>query len=419
MTDTIVIADDNPQNLEVLRGLLKAAGYAVHPANDGALALKALQHVHADLILLDICMPGMDGYQVCEALKKNPATRDIPVIFVTALHESLDKFKAFTVGGVDYICKPFDQGEVLARVSTHVQLYRLQRAQQRYAEELKAEVERKTVALREANTGLEKALHAKNDFLGLISHELRTPLNCILGMTEILETCSEQERETFLSMLKESGLRLFQLFENLIQMTALGYAPGAEEQAGRIDIEQVCTESLRIVAGLAEVKKLSIHLDIDSPAWLEMPLNTARLRQILVNLLDNAVKFTPISGDIGLKVSYHQEEEYIYFDVWDTGPGIPDALQDKIFEPFVQLESLSTRSHEGAGLGLALTRNLLHLHQGGIQMVEREGGGSVFEVFLSAKPAGDEGQTETVLKIKNFLFTSTSRSPNQGKGRLT
>lgn len=402
MSDTIVIADDNPENLDVLCSLLKASGYAVHPSNDGAMVLRALQHVRADLILLDIRMPEMDGYQVCKALKKNPATHDIPVIFISALHEPLDKFKAFTVGGVDYICKPFDQEEVLARVSTHVQLYRLQKLQQRYAEELEAEVKHKTTALREANAGLEKALHIKEDFLGLINHELRTPLNHILGVTGILRNCSTQERAELIDIVEESGFRLLRLLENLVQMTSLGYTVHTtEEQSDHIDIEQVCTESLRIVTKSAEEKNLSIHLNIDVSVCLDMPLETARIRQILVNLLDNAVKFTPPNGDIGLDAFYDKTLGLLYVDVWDTGPGIPETERDRIFEPFVQLEPLLTRHNEGAGLGLALARNLLHLHNGQIQVAQRDGGGSVFQACLPAKPALVDEQTD--VDLVNFI----------------
>lgn len=412
MSDTILIADDNPDNLAVLSGLLRGAGYTVRPAADGAMALEALQHMQVDLILLDIVMPEMDGYQVCAALKKNPTTRDIPVIFISALQEPLDKVKAFGMGGVDYVSKPFDHEEVLARVSTHLQLYRLQALKQRYAEELEAEVARKTAALREANIGMEKALQAKDGFLSLMSHELRTPLNCILGMVEILRNCSAQERQELLDILEQSGLRLLRLLENLLQLTALGYVPaGTEEQADAIDIERLCTESLRIVANSAEEKNLSLHLDIDTPARLEMPLDAARIRQVLVNLLDNAVKFTPSSGAIGLGLHYDKGGEVLYCKVWDTGPGIPASERDKIFEPFVQLEPLMTRSNEGAGLGLALTHNLLRLHQGSIEVAENEDGGSIFRVSVSASKADTE--RTVVCRITSSWFDSFTAPPEE------
>ena len=394
MNETILIVDDNYENLEVLRKLLNGAGYAVHPATQGRTAIRALEHLRVDLILLDIRMPGMDGYQVCRELKGNPATAAIPVIFISALHEPVDKVKAFSVGGVDYVTKPFDRGEILARVSTQLQLLHLQRLQQRYTEELEQEVVRKTAALREANAGLQEALQAKDEFLKLINHELRTPLNGILGMVNLLRAGSAAKRqEGFLKTLESSSWRLLRLLENLIQLTAQGVTLTAPEKSAKtIEVEAFCRASLEAALAAAKAKNLVLHLGIQSPARLVLPMEAARLRQVLDNLLDNAVKFSPEHGKIGLNVKYDPGGRRLYLDVWDSGCGIPRELRSQIFEPFVQLEPVLIRRHQGAGLGLASARNLLRLHRGQIDVLDRQGKGAVFRVQFGVKVAEGEAQ---------------------------
>lgn len=181
-TSTILIVDDNAENLRVLKNVLDQPGRDVRAATSGPPALAVAQKMPIDLILLDINMPGMDGYEVCRRLKSHPATQDIPVIFLSANTETENIVQGFALGGADYITKPFEIAEVEARVNTHLQLSRLQRQLARHNEELEATVQARTSELREAHAKLFRLDAAKDDFFRLISHEVRTPLNGMVAL---------------------------------------------------------------------------------------------------------------------------------------------------------------------------------------------------------------------------------------------
>jgi signal transduction histidine kinase len=379
----ILIIDDNPDNLSVLETILRKAGYQVRAADSGQLALTSLRYHSVDLILLDIRMPNMDGYEICKALKKNPDTVNIPVVFLSALNEPLDKIKAFESGGVDYISKPFNHLEVLARVKTHLQLYSLQ-------QHLEKEVARRTESLIEANAGLEKALQAKQEFLALMSHEFRTPLNGILGMTQVLMATEEGEQREYIQVIEESGLDLLKLVNDILQLAQGGYIDlNQKQETQTLDIKQLCEATLSAVISLAQQKHIDIYLQADNIPHLQLALTASRLSQIVSNLLDNAVKFTPEQGQVGIKVDY-VDNENLFIDVWDSAEVISTQDKQKIFEPFVQLQPLLSRHNEGPGLGLTLANNLVKLHGGKIVVMEREGGrGNIFEVMLPAVVAQD------------------------------
>ena len=374
----LLVVDDTLINLQVLTGLLQAHGYRVRGAVNGELALGAVAQQAPDLILLDIKMPKMDGYEVCQALKENPATHDIPVIFISALNDPLDKVKAFESGGVDYVSKPFDELEVLARVKTHLQLYAFQ-------QHLEAEVARRTRNWREAHAAMEKALAAKQEFLSLMSHEFRTPLNGILGMSRMLKRELEGRHREYAELIERSGWRLFKLVDNLLKVVQVGKIDSSPDSPSPpLDVKLLCRLMLESVTRLAEPKRITTDLQAENLPLLNTPLSSSRLSQIIGNLLDNAIKFTPEGGQIGIQAYYSSEDKQLIIMVWDTGPGISIADQDRIFEPFVQLDSLRSRRHEGPGLGLTLARNLAELHGGRIMLSDRQGGGSLFLVRLPA-----------------------------------
>lgn len=378
--ETILIVDDNTDNLAVLGQLLEYAGYKVRPANSGKLALMSLQQDPADLILLDVRMPNMNGYEVCRALKENPKTSNIPVIFLSALSEAADKIEAFESGGVDYVSKPFNEAEVLARVKTHLQLHKLQR-------HLEAEVMRRTIDLSEANAGLEKALAAKGEFLSLMRHEFRTPLNGILGMVDMLKEEASNEQREYVEIIEISGWRLFKLVDDILLMTEAS-TPDFSLTARPpepLQLKQLCQTILDDIKVLVEQKHITTDLQAENIPLLNTPLSTSRLRHIIDNLLDNAIKFTPEKGQIGIQVHYLADCQQLLIKVWDTGSGIPLKDRDRIFEPFVQLEPLLSRRHEGPGLGLTLARNLVRLHGGNIAVMNRQEGGSIFQVTIPAQ----------------------------------
>ncbi len=386
----LLIVDDMPDNLRVLKAILAEQGYEVSAAISGELALKALQKIIPDLVLLDIRMPGMDGYEVCRRIKAAPQTADLPVIFISALNEPDDKVKAFEQGGVDYVTKPFHHQEVLARVATHVQLRQLQqrlKQQNAILEEQvaarTAELNRANESLREANTGLEKALNVKEEFLMMMSHEFRTPLNGILGMATVLKLNGPDEH---VDVIENSGWRLLRMVDNLLALSRRGVDPEqVDVESKALDLPQLCRETIQSIATLAARKNIVTELDLPRLPPMEIGMDGARLRQVLGNLLDNAVKFTPEGGKAGLQVRLDEPCSALQLVVWDTGPGISEADQAQLFQPFTQLSSGISRSYQGAGLGLALVRNLLKLHDGTIQVFDGEEGGSRFTVTLPVK----------------------------------
>jgi len=406
---SILIIDDMPENLSVLDLLLRSAGYKVRVADSGEIALASLQKLTVDLILLDIRMPNMDGYEVCEALKKNPTTQNIPVIFLSALNEPSDKVKAFEMGGIDYISKPFSDLEVLARVKTHLQLSNLQ-------QHLETEVEKRTEALCEANAGLEKALAAKKEFLALMGHEFRTPLNAILGVTEFLKDELQASQLRYVEMLEDSGWRLLNLVKNILQLTQHGTPDLASQQKPSqvLDAKRLCEESLYSISMLAKEKQILVRLQADENLpLLILPATHSRLAQVVGNLLDNAVKFTPEQGEIGIRVSYLSDIGRLLIDVWDTGTSIPESQHERIFEPFVQLAPLLSRRNEGPGLGLTLARNLVELHGGKIELITYTKEGNLFRIYMPAQAI-----SESELAINKNTLSEHSLSSETSASQL-
>jgi signal transduction histidine kinase len=428
----ILIVDDTQENLRLLSGILKGKGYGVRVAPNGYLALQSARINPPDLILLDIMMPGMDGYAVCETLKAEEPTRDIPIIFISALHEVFDKIKAFSVGGVDYITKPFEVQEVLARVTTHLALQQLQNQLQAQNETLRQEIsERKraeealdeertmlaqrvrerTEALSIANAELERAARLKDEFLASMSHELRTPLNAILGMSEALEeqihaTLTDQQKET-LAMITQSGHRLLKVINDILEFSRI--------EAGKITltiapclVNTLCQASLRAIQQQANGKHIETSLEIDDDVT-EVQLDEQRLKQSLVKLLENAIKFTAENGSIGIKVTGDSAQEVLRFTIWDTGAGIGPEEMPRLFKPFVQGEGGLSRTYGGIGLSLMLVYRFITMHGGSITVESEARQGSRFTLALPwNEHSGDTRQTAALA-----TQTEVEDSPSQ------
>ncbi len=358
--ETLLAVDDNPDNLRVLSGMLQAAGYTVRVASGGARALKMIERQPPDLVLLDVHMPEMDGYEVCRTLQASPGLAGIPVIFLSALDDVADKVRGFAAGAVDYVTKPFQEAEVLARVATQLRVHGLRKE-------------------------LEEANRAKDVFLASMSHELRTPLNAILGFARLMERRKGRDAEDLesLAIIARSGEHLLGLINDVLSL--------AKIEAGKTTLRSDPFDPSALLRGLVEMLRARAEEKGLALAYEPLGLprvvtgDEGRLGQIVLNLLGNGVKFTE-RGSVTLRARWAEGRAVL--EVEDTGAGISPGELAKLFQPFVQADA-GRRSGEGTGLGLALSRELARLMGGDITVESTLGKGTRFRVEL-ALPLAEE-----------------------------
>ncbi len=377
--DTVLIVDDLPENIEILGTVLRKNKYKVAVAMNGEEALAISRKIIPGLILLDISMPGMDGLAVCRALKENPLTAGIPVIFVTAKAEGEDVVKGFAAGAVDYITKPFRSPELLMRVKTHITIRRLQ-SELIYANEtLEKKVEERTKELKEAKEKAELADRLKSEFLSQISHEIRTPLNAVISsssliVSEMLEASDEDIKPLFLNLRAGSRriIRTVDLILNMAQVHTNSYFLVNE----KIDLNEVLSTLAGKYGELASEKNLAFKVVPGStPAYIYG--DHYSVSEIFEQLLDNAVNFTHMGS---IQFSLSEEEERVIVSVEDTGVGISDEYLPKLYAYFSQEEGGYSRRFEGNGLGLALAKKYCEFNKAYIKVESRKNEGTRFTV---------------------------------------
>ncbi len=389
----ILIVDDTSENLNLLRKVLAKEGYELFVANSGEKAIKIATRAVPDLILLDVMMPVMDGFETCRRLKEDPTFKEVPVIFITAKNQTADMVEAFQAGGVDFINKPFRHEEVLVRVRTHLQTHFLLKQQERLV--MMAHQAQKIAD--QARQVAEAANRAKSIFLAKMSHELRTPLTAILGYTDLLE----EEVEDFgydnilpdLYKIQNAGKSLLAIVSDILDL--------AKIEADKMEISFTDFEVHKLVSEvtakiLPAITSRNNTLVVNSPKDLgTMYSDHYKLSQILSNLLDNANRFTPSPGTITMTVSRYATQssgisantssEWLRFCISDTGTGIKPEMIEKIFQAFVQVDDSYTRSHDGAGLGLTICDRLSQTLGGRVYVSSEEGKGAIFCLNLPTR----------------------------------
>jgi two-component system sensor histidine kinase/response regulator len=342
-SQTILIVDDTPANLLLLSRMLTDRGYRPIQALSGELALEVAHKERPDLILLDIAMPKMNGYEVCERLKADPALKDIPIIFISALSGTIDKVKAFSLGCVDYVTKPFQFEEVYARVQTHLQVRRLEKL--------------------------------RDDLTHMIVHDLRNPLSGICGVLDVLELRESRSLSVGAQKLVTSARRSASELRNMIaSLLDVSKMEGGEMKLHR----EPCDLAALIRDVVATTQPLPgnrlVSCDVAGAMAVTVAVDVGLLRRVLQNLLSNALKYTPESGTVRIVVTPTPSE--VRVEVVDAGPGIAPEYHQRIFEKFGQVEDCLNRL--GTGLGLTFCKLAVEAHGGRIGVESEVGKGSTF-----------------------------------------
>lgn len=376
MEYSLLIVDDEPDNLRILSSLLREE-HQVIVAKSGHQALTLAQDMQPDLILLDVVMPNMTGFEVIEILKKQTSTQDIPVIFITGLQSSKDETLGFELGAVDYIHKPFNPAIVKARVASQLQIIH-QRQE-----------------LKQLSEKLQKASEAKGMFLANMSHEIRTPLTTIIGYTEslIAEELPELERPNALAIVNNSSKHLLSLVNDILDFSKI--------EAGELSIELLPTElnmlfeQVHIMClELAKKKGLNIEWRLLGELPSHIKTDPTRLKQILINLLSNAIKFTDV-GTISLQLQ--AKDGTLTIAVSDQGIGIAEDKVKNLFTSFSQGDNSTSRQYGGTGLGLSISQNLAGKLGGNIVVESKLGEGSTFTLTTPATPTANSKQMSSLL----------------------
>jgi len=363
--DLILVVDDQPINLKVIASVL-GNEYALSIANSGPNALKILENNTPDLILLDIMMPDMDGFEVCQLIKSNERIKHIPVIFLTAKTDIDDVVKGFQCGAVDYIAKPFSSTEVKARVQNHLNL-------KHALDELKI-----------ANNRLHELNATKDKFFSIIAHDLRTPFSSIIALSEMLVQFIKEKNydgiEEYAALIEQSSNQAMDLLSNL-----LGWA---RSQTGRIEykpeklnLSHLLDETAQMFDQIAMPKNIVIKRNYSQNT--EVFADKQMISTVLRNLISNAIKFTRPGGEISLKVNTEKDEPIV--SVGDTGVGISPERLNKLFRIEYNESTYGTANEKGTGLGLILCNEFVIKHGGRIWAESEAGKGSAFFFSLPGR----------------------------------
>ncbi|HKP59491.1 MAG TPA: hybrid sensor histidine kinase/response regulator [Polyangiales bacterium] len=381
----ILVVDDTVENLQLLSRILTKEGYEVRIAPNGVFALQAVEADPPDLILLDVTMPHMSGYDVCKQLKAQPSSNAIPVIFISALHETIDKVTAFGAGAVDYVTKPFQVDEVVARVRTHLELQRTQRK------------------LEESYRALRKLESVRDNLVHMIVHDLRSPLTALMcsisllkdGATPLDVESAEQSTRVMMGMVNE-----------LLDVSRLEQErmPIDSERNDLVELVRRAIENVRHIDSAREIV-------VRAERSVEVSCDKELIRRVIENLVGNGIKHTPPGLPLLVSVSAQHEPRV---SVEDRGPGVPAAYRETIFEKFGIVEARRNREYHSTGLGLAFCKLAVEAHGGQIGVSSEEGRGSTFWFTLptlarASRPAWSTGT--------NLVAQARTASAEHGRQR--
>jgi signal transduction histidine kinase len=409
----ILVVEDDLLVQDFTAQVLSREGYCIRRAADGLAALDELKKELPDLIISDLMMPNMDGIELCKAVKAQAHTTHIPFIMLTAMEDEANKILGLDSGADEYLVKPIMPGALLARVRSMV---RLRRAMDQLRESQR-KIEERNRELLALNAELVRANCHKSEFLANMSHELRTPLNAIIGFSEVLLGQGfgplNKKQEQQIASILGSGQHLFRLINDILDLSKIE-AGKMEVLRERFSLSALLKEVFGVMSVLAFKKGITLECH-SAEESLDILADKGKLIQILYNLLNNAIKFTPPGGSITVEVM--DESDLIKVSVLDNGIGIDPKDHARIFDAFEQVGSSRNRPHEGTGLGLALVRKLVQMHGGSIWVESTPDQGSrfTFTIPKMADVALPPASGEVTVARARAASRSGGETPIRGK----
>jgi two-component system sensor histidine kinase/response regulator len=378
---TVLIVDDMPDNLGVLTTHLEDHGYLAVVAQGGAEGIERAEFVHPDLILLDVLMPGLDGLETCRRLKASERTRDIPIIFMTALVDTVAKVAGFEAGAVDYVTKPLDGAEVLARIDTHLTLYRLRHELELQNAQLQREIlahEQTQQALRRSNTELEQLAY-------VASHDMQEPLRMVASYLQLVaqryQGRLDADADEFIGYAVDGAKRMQALINDLLAYSRIGTKARPFEPTDCNAVVKTALAQLRIAIDESGA-------EVAVGALPTVPGDATQLLQLFQNLIGNAIKFRGGGRPPKVDVSAEPHADGWCFAVRDNGIGIAPEYFERVFVLFQRLHGRT--EYAGTGIGLAICKKIVERHGGRIWVESTPGEGAVFRFTTPREQAQDK-----------------------------
>ncbi len=375
----ILVVDDVEENTYIVSTILKSAGYTPFVANSGKQAIQIAETQHPDLMLLDINMPEMNGYEVCKYFKATESIADIPIVFLTVHADAESIAKAFDTGAIDYLTKPFKKAELLARVKVHLAL--------RQAQE----------QLEDQNVRLLRLNDEKNEFLGIAAHDLKNPLNSIRGIAQMIRKrkdidLSDEEVNDMAHQIETSSNFMFEIITNLLDVNKI--------ENGKLVIQSTGVDLMLSLSAVtdryqAAAAKKNITLNVEIPDGdIQIYADPTLTIQILDNIVSNAVKYSPHDKSIWVRATLHPEQKQVRVAVKDEGPGFSEDDKKKLFGKFARLSAKPTGGEHSTGLGLSIVKRLAEAMGATIWCESELGKGATFFIDFPDTSVMPEGEAQ-------------------------